>query len=125
MELFLTIIGAFSWLITCALIGNLCGRQRGREDAGSALGLFLGPLGWAITLYLSDTRPQCPHCASPVLSPAATVCACCTRDLHPTPTPVARPLAVSTPRPLAHIKPAGITPAEHKALESFEVKLSR
>ena len=113
------------WSLLAISVGRLCGTSRGREREGAILGFCLGPLGWIVTLLLSDHRIRCPHCASPVLSPSATVCACCTRDLHPTPTPVARPLAVSTPRPLAHIKPAGITPAEHKALESFEVKLSR
>jgi hypothetical protein len=44
-------------LLGSAIIGYLCGRGRGREVEGGILGLFLGPVGWLITLLL---RPDLP-----------------------------------------------------------------
>jgi len=109
------------WALIATLIGRFCGQYRGRAYEGSVLGFCLGPLGWIIALLLEDHRITCPHCASPVLSPTATVCARCTRDLRPAPKPIAR----STPRPPPPPKPAAITADERKALDTFQVKLSR
>jgi len=84
------------------LVGYFIGERRGRAYDGSILGFCLGPLGWIIVLVMADKRSKCPHCATPVLSDSATVCAKCTRDLQPARKPVALPLPprVSTkPRP--------------------------
>lgn len=35
-----------------AVIGAACGASRGRTGAGAVLGLFLGPLGWLLALFL-------------------------------------------------------------------------
>ena len=119
------IIGA----IIATLVGRFIGQQRGRAYDGSILGFCLGPLGWIIVLLMEDKRSKCPHCASPVLSPAATVCAKCARDLRPKPKPVAQPLPPKrvyvAPRPVAKEQPSAITADERNALDSFEVKLSR
>jgi DNA-directed RNA polymerase subunit RPC12/RpoP len=119
------------WIIGAlinTLIGYFIGERRGRAYDGSILGFCLGPLGWLIVLVMADKRSKCPHCASPILAASATVCARCARDLRPAPKPVAQPLPPTrvyvAPRPAANQKPA-ITVEEQKALESFEVRLSR
>jgi hypothetical protein len=119
------------WIIGAlinTLIGYFIGERRGRAYDGSILGFCLGPLGWLIALVMADKRSKCPHCASPILAASATVCARCARDLRPAPKPVAQPLPPKrvrvAPRPVANQKPA-ITTEEQKALESFEVRLSR
>ena len=110
------------------LVGYFIGERRNRAYDGSILGFCLGPLGWIIVLVMADKRSKCPHCASPILAAAATVCARCARDLRPPPKPVAQPLPPKrvhvAPRPVVIQKPA-ITAEEQKALESFEVRLSR
>jgi hypothetical protein len=120
------------WIIGAlinTLIGCFIGERRGRAYDGSILGFCLGPLGWIIVLVMEDKRSKCPHCASPILSESATVCARCARDLRPAPKPVAQPLPPKrvyvAPRPVATRTPAVITAEEQKALESFEVRIGR
>ena len=120
------------WIIGAlinTLIGYFVGERRGRIFDGAVLGFCLGPLGWLITLFLEDRRIKCPHCAGAVLSPDATVCARCARDLRPAPKPVAQPLPPKrvcvAPRHVAKEPTAAITADERNALDSFEVKLSR
>ena len=76
------IILVVAWLVVGALVGFLAGRARGREEDGLKLGAFLGPVGWLITLCLSDQRLVCPKCGGVVAEGASKCCHCCS-DIEP------------------------------------------
>jgi hypothetical protein len=40
------------WALVCGGLGYACGAGRGRGGAGFMLGIFLGPLGWLLALFL-------------------------------------------------------------------------
>ena len=59
----------FVW-IAFGVIGGLVGGTRGRPNAGVVLGLFLGPLGWLLAMFLpgplvaprQKIKIQCSEC---------------------------------------------------------------
>lgn len=66
----------------CAIVGTLLSKHyRGRELVGFLLGLILGPLGLLLIFAISDQRPKCPDCKSPVL-PGARKCARCGGEIR-------------------------------------------
>jgi hypothetical protein len=62
-------------------IGYLLGRSKGRQCDGIIWSVLLGPIGWIITLCLSDgtPRPRCPECLSWVHPGASRCCHCGTQ----------------------------------------------
>ena len=75
------ILGALLIVLTVVVmltitIGYFLGKHKGRETDGALLGLFLGMIGWVITLCLSDKRRRCPQCQEVRLE-GARVCRCC------------------------------------------------
>lgn len=59
----------------------LVGRRKDREIAGMWLGMFLGPIGFVITLFLKDeTMRACNRCGSSVKK-SATKCKYCHSEL--------------------------------------------
>jgi len=49
------------WIIVCPGIGYAIGRTRNCWGMGVVAGLFLGPIGWLLTV-LNDCREKCPEC---------------------------------------------------------------
>lgn len=64
----------------CACVGMFIGRTRGRGASGFWLGLFLGPIGWIITLLLPREGRRCPFCRE-VVADDATACPHCQREI--------------------------------------------
>ena len=68
-------------ILIMAFIGLLIGKNKERGCEGFFFGLLLGPLGWIITLLLSDDRPRCPECLG-VVNDYAKKCKNCGADLN-------------------------------------------
>jgi predicted amidophosphoribosyltransferase len=79
-----------------AIIGSVFGSNSGKKGIGFALGLFLGPIGWIIALYLktdsekleeikrkTENLKNCPNCAE-LVKKEASVCKHCGNDLTAT-----------------------------------------
>ena len=79
--------------VVSAVLGWMIGSSKGKGGAGLALGIFLGPLGVLITLFLkadtdkveataieSGESKKCPFC-SELIKVDAVVCRFCGRDL--------------------------------------------
>lgn len=71
---------AIGWLIS-VFIGAAIGKHKGRRSLGAFLGFLLGPLGWAITLCLSDCRKKCPECGG-VIPENVRKCMHCGGELY-------------------------------------------
>jgi len=52
--------------IVSGLIGMAIGSTKGSPGLGFVLGLCLGIVGWLLMALLSDSRPKCPSCKSPI-----------------------------------------------------------
>ncbi|TVR94393.1 MAG: zinc ribbon domain-containing protein [Spirochaetaceae bacterium] len=81
------------FIVVSAVLGWMIGSSKGKGGAGLALGIFLGPLGVLIALFLkADTQKveataiqsgeskKCPFC-SELIKVDAVVCRFCGRDL--------------------------------------------
>jgi len=76
--------------LVSAFIGGLIGNRRERGWLGGFLGLFLGPIGWIIALFL-DYPYRCPFCQGGVPK-GSQVCQKCGREFKPKPAePTASP----------------------------------
>src|SRR5436309_552956 len=68
------------WLPINLIVGFIVGNVRGRVGFGILLALFLGPIGWLITLLASDASRKCPYCAE-IVKPEAKICPHCRKEL--------------------------------------------
>lgn len=92
-------VGLAAALLICGVIGALIGQGKDRAVEGLLLGLFLGLIGVAITIFLSSATPEtparpaarqptspeatmrrCPWCIEPIQI-AARVCKHCRQDV--------------------------------------------
>ena len=76
----LELAALFVLWIVCGMVGFVIGRARGRRPAGLGFGFILGPLGWLITLCLSNARRKCVWCKFQIPD-GAIVCGHCGREL--------------------------------------------
>ena len=68
------------WCLFAVVGAMLSVKYNGRPIEGFLLGFFLGPIGWAIVLFLEDRRKHCPACKG-VISEGASVCLHCHHNL--------------------------------------------
>lgn len=70
------------WIVVGSFVGYLCGKARGREGEGVAIGLVLGPLGWLIMLCAKDKRERCAECGGVIIHGARKCCHCGSEIVH-------------------------------------------
>lgn len=68
------------WLVS-GLVGYLIGISKGRGELGGCLGLLLGPIGWVITICLSNVAQKCPHCGGGMPAGNFSRCRHCGQEL--------------------------------------------
>lgn len=95
MEDVFVLIAIAVWAVVGGIVGYLLGRQRGTPEAGAAMGVFLGFVGWLFILTWKDERTKCPQCLG-VVPKGAALCMHCGSNLQKNGAP-APPLQVSAP----------------------------
>ncbi len=79
MDIFSAFILVPYFAVVSAAVAATIGERKGRAIIGALLGLFLGPLGVAITWGMTGNRVPCPHCRERIHRDA-TACPHCTRS---------------------------------------------
>jgi hypothetical protein len=114
------LIALIFYVIVFGVAGFVIGKPKGIAENGALLGALLGPIGLVITAFMGGNRENCRFC-NELISPAASVCPHCQRDLRRWATNVAvtYPDVDSAPPPLPQIVPKPPPPPQSPQTDSY------
>jgi hypothetical protein len=75
------VVSALLFWLLCGVVAGMIGRPKGAGLLALFLGVFLGPFGILIAIFLKGNQKECSHCAK-LIPGKATKCPFCQSSLY-------------------------------------------